>query len=64
MVAAWRQARAETEYGTRQPLIPDPDDRGTRAVDQFFRRADDEGSAWMCPQIARINAKNLVRGLL
>jgi hypothetical protein len=29
--------------------MPDADDRGRKAIDQFFRRADDEGSALDVP---------------
>ena len=48
-VAAWLGDTVETVYKTYAHLMPDADERGRNAMDQFFRRAGDEGSALDVP---------------
>lgn len=48
-VAAWLGDTVETVYRTYAHLMPDADDRGRKAMDQFFRTADEEGSALNVP---------------
>src|SRR5579859_494568 len=48
-VAAWLGDTVETVHRTYAHLMPDADDRGRKAMDQFFRRADDGGSALDVP---------------
>jgi integrase len=48
-VAAWLGDTVETVHRTYAHLMPDADDRGRKAMDQFFRRADDKGSALNVP---------------
>jgi len=45
IVAAWLGDTVETVHRTYAHLMPDADDRGRRAMDQFFKRVGDEGSA-------------------
>ena len=44
-VAAWLGDTVETVHRTYAHLMPDADDRGRKAMDQFFKRVGDEGSA-------------------
>jgi integrase len=44
-VAAWLGDTVETVHRTCAHLMPDADDRGRKAMDQFFKRFGDEGSA-------------------
>ena len=44
-VAAWLGDTVETEHRTCAHLMPDADDRGQTAMDEFFTRVGDEGSA-------------------
>jgi integrase len=48
-VAAWLGDTVETGYQTYAHLMPDADDRGGQAIDQFFRRSGREGSALDVP---------------
>ena len=48
-VAAWLGDTVETVYKTYAHLMPDSDDRGRKAIDQFFRRPGREGSALDVP---------------
>ena len=48
-VAAWLGDTVETVYKTYGHLMPDADDRGRKAIDQFFRRSGREGSALDVP---------------
>jgi integrase len=48
-VAAWPGDTVETVYQTYAHLMPDADDRGRKAIDQFFRRSGREGSALDVP---------------
>jgi integrase len=48
-VAAWLGDTVETVYKTYAHLMPDADDRGRKAIDQFFRRPGGEGSALNVP---------------
>ena len=48
-VAAWLGDTVETNYQTYAHLMPDADDRGRKAIDQFFRRSGREGSALDVP---------------
>jgi hypothetical protein len=45
VVAAWLGDTVETVYKTSAHLMPDADERGRKAIDQFFRRPGREGSA-------------------
>ena len=44
-VAAWLGDTVQTVHRTYAHLMPDADDRGRKAMDEFFKRAGDEGSA-------------------
>ena len=49
-VAAWLLVdTVETVYKTYAHLMPDSDDRGRKAIDQFFRRPGGEPSALDVP---------------
>lgn len=48
-VAAWLGDTVETVYKTYAHLMPDADERGRKAIDQFFRRPGREGSALDVP---------------
>jgi integrase len=48
-VAAWLGDTVETVYKTYAHLMPDADERGRKAIDQFFRRPGREGSALNVP---------------
>ena len=48
-VAAWLGDTIETVYKTYARLMPDADERGRKAIDQFFRRPGHEGSALDVP---------------
>ena len=48
-VAAWLGGTVETVYKTYAHLMPDADERGRKAIDQFFRRPGREGSALNVP---------------
>ena len=48
-VAAWLGDTVETVYKTYAHLMPDADDRGRKAIDQFFRRPGGEPSALDVP---------------
>jgi hypothetical protein len=63
-VAAWLGDTVETVHRTYAHLMPDADDRGRKATDEFFKRVGDEGSALMCPQAVQCDAKHQVRGVL
>jgi hypothetical protein len=62
-VAAWRGDTVETVHRTYAHLMPDADDRGRTAMDQFFKRIGHEGSALMCPQTVQCDTEPQVRGL-
>jgi len=47
--SAWLGDTVETVYKTYGHLMPDADDRGRKAIDQFFRRSGREGSALDVP---------------
>jgi hypothetical protein len=49
IVAAWQGDTVETVHRTYARLVPDADDRGRTAVDQFFKRIGHEGSALDVP---------------
>ena len=49
IVAAWLGDTVETVHGTYARLMPDADDRGRKAMDEFFKRAGDKGSALDVP---------------
>jgi len=48
-VAAWLGDTVETVHRTYAHMMPDADDRGRKAMDQFFKRVGDEGSALDVP---------------
>jgi hypothetical protein len=48
-VAAWLGDPVETVHRTYAHLMPDADDRGRTAMDQFFNRIGYEGSALDVP---------------
>ena len=48
-VAAWLGDTVETVYKAYAHLMPDADERGRKAMDQFFRRPGREGSALDVP---------------
>ena len=48
-VAAWLGDTVETVHRTYTHMMPDADARGRGAMDQFFKRAGDEGSALDVP---------------
>jgi integrase len=48
-VAAWLGDTVETVHRTYAHLMPDADDRGRKAMDEFFKRVKDEGSALDVP---------------
>lgn len=48
-VAAWLGDTVETVYKAYAHLMPDADDRGRKAIDQFFRRPGGEPSALDVP---------------
>ena len=48
-VAAWLGDTVETVHRTYAHLMPDADDRGRKAMDQFFKRVKDKGSALDVP---------------
>ena len=48
-VVAWLGDTVETVYKTYAHLMPDADDRGRKAIDQFFRRPGGEPSALDVP---------------
>ena len=48
-VAAWLGDTVETVHRTYAHLMPDADDRGRTAMDEFFKRVKDEGSALDVP---------------
>jgi len=48
-VAAWLGDTVETVYRTYAHPMPDADDRGRKAMDEFFKRVADEGSAQDAP---------------
>ena len=48
-VAAWLGDTVETVHGTYAHLMPGADDRGRKAMDEFFKRAGDNGSALDVP---------------
>ena len=48
-VAAWLGDTVETVHRTYAHLMPDADDRGRTAMDQFFNRIGYEGSALNVP---------------
>jgi integrase len=48
-VAAWLGDTVETVYKTYAYLMPDADDRGRKAIDQFFRRRGGEPGALDVP---------------
>jgi len=48
-VAAWLGDTVETVHRTYAHLMPDADDRGRKAKDEFFKRVEHEGSALNVP---------------
>lgn len=48
-VAAWLGDTVETVHRAYAHLMPDADDRGRTAMDQFFKRIGHEGSALDVP---------------
>ena len=48
-VAAWLGDTVETVHRTYAHMMPDADDHGRRAMDQFLKQAGDEGSALDVP---------------
>ena len=48
-MAAWLGDTVETVHGTYARLMPDADDRGRKAMDEFFKRAGDKGNALDVP---------------
>jgi hypothetical protein len=44
-VAAWLGDTVDTVHRTYAHLMPDADDRGRKAMDEFFKRVGDEGIA-------------------
>ena len=48
-VAAWLGDTVETVHRTYAHLMPDADDRGRKAMDQFFSRSGDGGGALNVP---------------
>jgi len=48
-VAAWLGDTVETVHRTYAHLMPDADDRGRKAMDEFFKQAGDKGSALDVP---------------
>ena len=48
-VAAWLGDTVETVYKTYAHLMPDADERGRKAIDQFFRQSGRKGSALDVP---------------
>jgi integrase len=48
-VAAWLGDTVETVYQTYAHLMPDADDRGRKAIDQFFCRPGGEASTLDVP---------------
>lgn len=48
-VAAWLGDTVETVHRTYAHLMPDADERGRTAMDQFFKRVEAEGSALDVP---------------
>ena len=48
-VAAWLGDTVETVHRTYAHLMPDADDRGRKAMDQFFRPSGDGGGALNVP---------------
>ena len=56
-VAAWLGDTVETVHRTYAHPIPGADDRGRKAMDESSKRAGDEGSAWMGPQVVQFDTK-------
>ena len=48
-VAAWLGHTVETMHRTYAYLMPDADYRGRKAMDEFFKRSRDKGSALDVP---------------
>jgi len=62
-VAAWLGDTVDAVHRTYAHLMPDADERGRTAMDQFFKRAGAREVPWMCLQTVQFDAKSQARGV-